>query len=101
MIQEKQKVFIDYMNEFVKLDIKQKNLEIIEKQKAMLTILAKYAIERGIDFDFLKSKEINDIENYKGTNEDYLEAMMVYTHNIEELVGLILNNANKEYKGVI
>ena len=31
-------------------------------------------------------KEVNDIYGNNGTNEDYLEAMMVYTHNIEELI---------------
>lgn len=58
----------------------------------ILLFLLKYVNEHGIPFVFLKSKEINDILDSKGTNEDYLEAMMVYTHNIEELIGLILEN---------
>lgn len=92
MIEEKQEVFTSFMNEFVKLDINQKNDEIIEKQKVILAFLLKFAAEHGIDFEFLKSKEINDIEGNSGTNEDYLEAMMVYTQNIEELIGLILGS---------
>ena len=32
------------------------------------------------------------LEGNKGTNEDYLEAMMVCTQNIEELIGLILGS---------
>ena len=86
MIEEKQKVFAAFMDEFVKLNIDQKNNEIIEKQKLML--------EHGIEFKLLKSKEITDIEKSNGTNEDYLEAMMVYTQNIEELIGLILRSMN-------
>lgn len=92
MIEQKQEVFTSFMNEFVKLDINQKNTEIIEKQKVILAFLLKFAEEHGIDFAFLKSKEINDIEGNAGTNEDYLEAMMVYTQNIEELIGLILGS---------
>lgn len=92
MIEEKQKIFTSFMDEFVKLNIEQKNNEIIEKQKIILAFLLKYASERGINFEFLKSKEINDIDGNKGTNEDYLEAMMVYTQNIEELIGIILGN---------
>lgn len=92
MTEEKQEVFTSFMNEFVKLDINQKNDEIIEKQKVILAFLLKFAAEHGIDFEFLKSKEINDIEDNSGTNEDYLEAMMVYTQNIEELIGLILGS---------
>ncbi len=92
MMEEKQQVFKSFMDEFVKLSIEQKNNEIIEKQKVILAFLLNYANERGIQFDFLKSREINDIEDNKSTNEDYLEAMMVYMHNIEELLGLILGS---------
>ena len=92
MIEEKQKIFTAFMDEFVKLNIDQKNNEIIEKQKVILAFLLKFAAGRGIQFEFLKSKEITDIENNKGTNEDYLEAMMVYSQNIEELIGLILGS---------
>lgn len=92
MIEEKQKIFTAFMDEFVKLNVDQKNNEIIEKQKVILAFLLKFAAERGIQFEFLKSKEITDIENNKGTNEDYLEAMMVYSQNIEELIGLILGS---------
>ena len=92
MIEEKQKIFTAFMDEFVKLNIDQKNNEIIEKQKVILAFLLKFAAKRGIQFEFLKSQEITDIENNKGTNEDYLEAMMVYSQNIEELIGLILGS---------
>lgn len=92
MIEEKQKIFTSFMDEFVKLNVDQKNNEIIEKQKVILAFLLKFASERGIQFEFLKSKEIVDIEGNNGTNEDYLEAMMVYSQNIEELIGLILGN---------
>lgn len=92
MMEEKQKVFTAFMDEFVKLDISQKNSEIVEKQKLILAFLIKFATEHGINFEFLKSKEISDIEGNNGTNDDYLEAMMVYTQNIEELIGKILGN---------
>ncbi len=92
MIEDKQSVFTSFMNEFVKLDINAKNIEIIEKQKIILAMMLKFIEEHGISYEFLKSKEINDIYGNNGTNEDYLEAMMVYTHNIEELIGLILDS---------
>lgn len=91
MIENKQEIFKEFMNEFVKLNVEQKNNEIIEKQKIILAFLSEYAQQHGIKFEFIKSKEIRDIINNEGTNHDYLEAMMVYMQNIEELVGLILN----------
>ncbi len=48
MIDEKQKTFMAFMNEFVKLNIEQKNNEIIEKQKLILAFLLKYAAKQGI-----------------------------------------------------
>ena len=80
MMEEKQKVFTAFMDEFVKLNVDEKNNEIIEKQKLIIAFLLKFAVEHGIAFEFLKSKEISDIEGNNGTNEDYLEAMMVYTN---------------------
>ena len=97
-MEEKQKIFTEFMDEFVKLDTMQKNKEIVEKQKYILAFLLQFASSRGIQFEFLKSREINDIETENGTNDDYLEAIMVYTENIEELMGLILKSLNTEYK---
>ena len=91
---EKQEIFTNFMNEFVKLNIDQKNREIINKLKLILTFLDKVANEKGLEHNLLQSREINDILNDNGTNEDYLEAMMVYAQNIEELLGLILVNDN-------
>lgn len=90
MIEEKQKIFPSFMDEFVKLNIEQKNNEIIDKQKRILAFLINFVSEQGIQFEFLKSREILDISDKEGKIEDYLEAMMVYTQNIEELIGLIL-----------
>jgi len=94
MIEEKQKVFTAFMDEFVKLTSEQKNNEIVEKQKMILAFLLKFANERGIQFEFLKSNQIIDIESNNGANDDYLTTMMVYTQNIEELLGLIIQSLN-------
>ena len=88
---EKQKVFTEFIEEFVKLDVDQKNSEIIESQVEILNLLLNYAESNGIQYEFLKSKEINDIVLKSGTDEDYLEAMMVYNENIRELIGTIFN----------
>lgn len=91
-IETKQEIFDKFMNEFVKLDYKTKNVEIFDKLKNILIQLINIAKEKNIEYDILKSKEINDILSYKATNEDYQEAIMVYVENIEEMIGLILLN---------
>ena len=91
MIEEQQQIFTAFMNGFLKLTAEQKNKELIEKQKTIIAFLLKYVTEHGIEYNFLKSKEITDIKRPICTDEDYLEAMMVYIENIEELIGTILD----------
>lgn len=87
-----QKLFDEYMNEFLKLSLEQKEEEIIEKQKTILAYLVTYASSNNINFDLLKSREINDIDKDNSTHDDYIEAMMVYSQNIEDIIGIILQN---------
>ena len=89
---EKQEIFTDFMEEFIKLDVDQKQDEIIEKEKILLAYLSKHALEHGINFELLKSREVTDIDLSNATYDDYLEAMMVYLQNMEEIIGLIINN---------
>ena len=96
MIEERQSVFNEYMDEFIKLDKSLKNKEIVEKEKLIIAYLMNYAEENNIKYDLLTSKEINDIIDDNGTDDDYLEAMMVYLHNIEELAGAILYGDSDE-----
>ena len=49
-----------------------------------------HAQNKGIYPILLKSKEINDLSKENPTNDDYIEAMMVYCQDIEELYGQIL-----------
>lgn len=95
MIEERQEIFKSFMEQFNKLDIKQKNMEIVDKQKIILSYLMKYATENGIQFELLKSNEINKVEDNSATNEDYLAGIMVYTHNIEDLISLIIEYSLK------
>ncbi len=89
-MEDKQELFNMFMDEFVKLNSNQKNNEIVEAHKNILAYLLEYANNNGIQYDFIKSHEINDILSDSPTDDDYLEAIMVYTHNIEELIGTIL-----------
>ncbi len=92
---ERQKLFDSFMNEYMKLGDEDKSKEVVEKQKKLLAFLVKYATDRGIPFEILKSREITDlIEKDIPTSTDYFEAIMVYTQNIEDLVGNILQHLN-------
>ena len=53
-------------------------------------MLATFASNNNIPLSLLKSKEVMDLEKEEPTNEDYIEAMMVYSKEIEEFYGEIL-----------
>lgn len=90
-MKERQEVFNNYMESFVKLSSVQKCKEVIEKQKKILALLVVYAENKGINPILLKSRELNDLTKDNPTIDDYIEAIMVYTQDIEELYGQVLN----------
>ena len=83
MIEDKQQIFLEYVNLFSKLNKEQKCNEILEKQKVMLEFLIKYAIEKNIQYKLLTKDDVKDYDD--------LDNIMIYIHNIEELIGILLN----------
>jgi len=82
-------VFDKYMDGFIKLSSLEQYKEIIEKEKRIIAILKYYAEQKGLNVELLVNKEMFDI-NKEPSNKDYIEAIMVYTQNIEEILGQIL-----------
>lgn len=83
MNEDKQQIFLEYINLFSKLNKVQKSSEILEKQKEMLEFLIKYASEKNIQYNLLTKDDVKDYDD--------LDNMMIYMHNIEELIGILLN----------
>lgn len=83
MIEDKQQIFLEYINLFSKLNKEQKYNEILEKQKVILEFLIKYANEKNIQYNLLTKDDVNDYDD--------LDNIMIYMHNIEELIGILLN----------
>jgi hypothetical protein len=83
MIENKQQIFLEYVNLFSKLNKEQKCNEILEKQKVMLEFLIKYANEKNIQYKLLTKDDVKDYDD--------LDNIMIYMHNIEELIGILLN----------
>lgn len=83
MIEDKQQIFLEYVNLFSKLNKEQKCNEILEKQKVMLEFLIKYASEKNIQYKLLTKDDVKDYDD--------LDNIMIYMHNIEELIGILLN----------
>lgn len=83
MIEDKQQIFLEYVNLFSKLNKEQKCNEILEKQKVMLEFLIKYANKKNIQYKLLTKDDVKDYDD--------LDNIMIYMHNIEELIVILLN----------
>ena len=76
-----------YIEEFKKQDISTKRKEIIESIKELMALIDALSIEDGIEFQFLKSKEINEFDK---TEDDFLEAIIVYIENLKNSISQYL-----------
>lgn len=68
---------------FLFFNKEQKCNEILEKQKVMFEFLIKYANEKNIQYKLLTKDDVKDYDD--------LDNIMIYMHNIEELIGILLN----------
>lgn len=86
---EKQQTFNEFMEEYKKLELSQKQDELLDKLKSIFVYLNVYAMQNNIEYTPIKSRELNDLDE-EATVDDYLEVMMVYSQNIEGLLGLVI-----------
>lgn len=84
-------LFTEYMDAFKKLDISEKRIEIINSIKEVSALLVKLA-DDGISLKCLNSKEILNFKNGRETEEEFLEALLVYIENFKEMLGQYLLN---------
>ena len=85
MINDSQELFSSLIREFAKLEAKEKNNEIIEREKIVLNNLVKYAEEKGIDIQLLQPNTLKDL------SDESLNIMMTYLLNIENILNEIIS----------
>jgi len=85
-------LFTEYMDAFKELDISEKRIEIINSIKEVSALLVKLADDDGISLKCLNSKEILNFKNGRETEEEFLEALLVYIENFKEILGQYLLN---------
>ena len=82
--------FVEYMREFKTLTIEQKRNEILKSIKELIAIFESLAEADKIPIEYIKSKEILDIES-SNTEHDFLEAEVVYIENAKSIIGQYLD----------
>lgn len=85
-------LFSEYMEAFKELDISEKRVEIINSIKEISALMVKLANDEGMNLKYLNSKEILNFKNGNETEDEYLEALLVYIENFKEMLGQYLTN---------
>lgn len=79
--------FENYIDKLKVMDIDFKRKELLSNIKELIYIFDLLAKEDNINLNYLKSKEILDIEN----EDDFLEAAIVYVEVAKNIIGEYLN----------
>lgn len=96
-MEELKKLFEDYMTEFKKLDTKQKRNEIIESIQSFMAVFDQLAKLDNIKLEYLSNREIMDLDKEFVSEDDFLEAELVYLEAAKNIVGQYLEaKENKE-----
>lgn len=92
-MEELNKAFNEYMNEFKKLNTNDKRREIVTSIKELIVAFDKLAQADNIELHYLRSSEVNDLKKENVTEDDFLEAELVYIEVAKNMIGEYL-----EYK---
>lgn len=79
--------FNNYMNEVKKLDTNGKRKELYDSLMSLCNSIIELANHDGISLHYLQNKEINDLFNQDLSEDDYLEAMLVYFEIVKNMIG--------------
>lgn len=92
--------FIEYLESFKQMTVPDKRKEIIHSINEIAAMFEMLANQSNINLSYLKSKEVLDLKDGNESEDDYLEALLVYIENSKSLLGeylmkISLNNQSK------
>lgn len=93
-MEELNNLFNEYINEFKKLDTMEKRNEVINSIKELIVVFEQLATKDNINLHYLKNNEITDLKKKDVSEDDFLEAEIVYLEVAKNLIGEYLDNKN-------
>ena len=79
--------FNNYINEYKKLPTKEKRNELIDSIKEIIVTFDYLAKEENINVHYLKNNEILDLNKDIVSEDDFLEAAIVYVEVAKNIIG--------------
>lgn len=89
--------FKEYLTAFKEMETPDKRQEIIHAINEITAIFDMLSNQSNIKPSYLKSNEIFDLKDGFETEDDYLEALLVYIENAKSVLGKYLAQIETEY----
>ena len=86
-MEELNQSFSDYIKEFKKMPIREKREELIQSIKELIVGFEFLSNEDNIELHYLKSEEILDLNNKNVSEDDFIEAALVYVEVAKNMIG--------------
>lgn len=90
-MEELNQAFREYMEAYKKLSIPEKREEIINSTKELIAAFEQLSAQDNIPLSFLRSREIDDLDGDNVSEDDFLEAELVYLEVAKNIIGQYLN----------
>lgn len=90
---EIESAFTEYVNAFKQLETSDKRKEIIRNINEITAMFDMLATEANMQLSYLKSNEITELQDGFESEDDYLEALLVYIENAKSVLGQYLVNS--------
>ncbi|MBE6138386.1 MAG: hypothetical protein E7173_01405 [Firmicutes bacterium] len=87
--------FDQYIEAYKTLPLQEKKKMVNEEVKKLLAFIDKAKRDLNITDDILFNREILDLNNEFVSDDDFVEAMFVYVHAIQESLGKYFNEVSK------
>lgn len=87
--------FKEYVSAFKQMEIPDKRKEIIRNINEISAVFDMLATESNIQLSYLRSNDISELKDGYKSEDDYLNALLVYVENAKTLIGqyfLKINN---------
>lgn len=88
--------FKEYVEAFKQMETNDKRKEIIRNINEITAMFDILATESNIQLSYFKSKEVTELKDGYESEDDYLEALLVYIENAKSILGQYLTKINNE-----
>lgn len=89
-MEEKNRIFKEYIEAFKELDTDRKREEFIKSLKDFIVIFDSLAQKDNIKIEYMHSNEILDLQKENLSEDDFIEASVVYLEIAKDVIGQYL-----------